>query len=180
MLCNKRHRSYCFTWNNYTTENIDTLTHTFSELSVKKYCFQEEIGEKNKIPHLQGVVQFNNPIYFNTLKRIDEKIHWEICKDIKGSIKYCSKPATRRPGSEPYLYMIGESDLWSSKQSSKKKMTAEIANDAMMRTMIEDVQLAADKRSKQWDLEWEYQKEWYQEMNKLFGNRERIADMPDE
>ncbi len=50
----------------------------------------------------------------------------------------------------------------------------------MRTSMIEDVQLAADKRSKQWDLEWEYQKEWYLEMNKLFGNREIITDMPDE
>ncbi len=165
---NKRHRSYCFTWNNYTVENIDTLTQSFINIGVKKYIFQEEIGEENNIPHLQGVVCFRNPVWFGTMKRINSSIHWEACKDLKGSIKYCSKPNTRKKGSEPYLYNVKGNELWC---SVKKKMTSQKAMHDMHRYMVEDVQLAHDKRSKQWDLEHRYTQEWYKEMHDLFKTK---------
>ncbi len=176
---NKRHRSYCFTWNNYIEENIDTLAHTFIEIGAKKYIFQEEIGEGNNTPHLQGVVCFKNPVWFNTMKRIDNKIHWEPCKDLKASIKYCSKPMTRKKETYPYRYGVAEKEVWSPKMGSKK-ITEEEAMKAMKDSMIADVQKKDRHRSNQWRLQSVYEKEWYEEMNKLFGNHEIIADMPDQ
>ncbi len=169
---NKRHRSYCFTWNNYTVENIDTLTQSFIEIGAKKYIFQEEIGEENNVPHLQGVVCFRNPIWFNTLKRIDSRVHWEACRDLKGSIKYCSKTKTRKNGTNPYRYNVSDRETCSSKM--KRKISEAAAMEDMHRFMVEDVQKKADDRSEQWNKQWEYQKEWYLEMQKLFEKHETI------
>ena len=44
-------------------------------MKYKKICFQEETGEKNNIPHLQGVVQFDELVSFSTLKKFHNKIH---------------------------------------------------------------------------------------------------------
>ncbi len=145
-------------------------------IRAKKYIFQEEIGEENNVPHLQGVVCFMNPVWFKRLKEIDSRVHWEPCRDLKGSIKYCSKPMTRKKGTLPHVYNVKDNEFY----GVVRRVYGHDESMAKMRTtMIEDCQRAADKRSKQWSLEWEYQKEWYLEMNKLFGNREIITDMPD-
>lgn len=91
----QRARSWCFTVNNYTDEDIDTLTHHFLEIyKTKKYIFQEEIG-KNDTPHLQGVVNFVNPQSFNAMKKISPTAHWEICRNLPAALNYCSKEDTR-------------------------------------------------------------------------------------
>ncbi len=112
-LCRKstrqRARSWCFTWNNYTEKSVAHLVKAFSILESKKYIFQEEIGE-NKTPHLQGVVSFNNAIEFNTMKHIDEKIHWEKCINLKASIRYCSKKETR--SGDLWKKGIEDNELW--------------------------------------------------------------------
>ena len=112
-MCHKRlrqrARSWCFTWNNYSKDNIDTLTHTFSVFGNNKYIFQEEIG-KNGTRHLQGVVNFKNAISFFSLKKISSEIHWEKCKNLKASIKYCSKEETR--SGKLYQSGIEINELW--------------------------------------------------------------------
>ncbi len=175
---NKRHRSYCFTWNNYTVGNIDTLAQSFLNIGAKKYIYQEKIGEENNTPHLQGVVCFKNPVWFGTMKRIDSRIHWEACKDLKASIKYCSKPETRKKGTYPYKYNVAVAETWSSLLKTKIK-TASESMAAMRDMMIADVQKKACDRSNEWRLQKVYEREWYEEMNKLFGSSEIIADMPD-
>lgn len=82
-----RHRNYCFTFNNYTEDNIDFLTHYFENF-CNGYCFQEE---KVETPHLQGVIKFKNPKEFSSLKKeLPKEIHWEPCRSLKASIDYCS------------------------------------------------------------------------------------------
>ncbi len=93
-LTPKRARSWCFTWNNHTQENWHTCTSLFGSMKIKKMVCQEEKG-KNGTRHIQGFIQFNNAINFTTLKRTDEKIHWEVCRNIPASINYCSKEDTR-------------------------------------------------------------------------------------
>lgn len=104
-----RARSWCFTFNNHTRNDVAHLTQAFGQMGIKKYHFQEEIGE-SKTPHLQGVVNFQNPIEFNTLKSIGDKIHWERCKNLKASIKYCSKEDTR--SGDQWSYGINPTELW--------------------------------------------------------------------
>ncbi len=89
----KRARSWCFTWNNHTKENWHTCTSLFNNMKIHKMICQEEKG-KNGTRHIQGFIQFSNAINFTTLKKIDEKIHWEVCRNIPASINYCSKKET--------------------------------------------------------------------------------------
>ncbi len=100
-----RARSWCFTWNNHTLENWHTCTTLFNEMKIKKMVCQEEKG-KNGTKHIQGVIQFKNAINFKTLKKIDEKIHWEVCRNINASINYCSKKETR--DGQSYEYGTGK------------------------------------------------------------------------
>ncbi len=90
----KKFRSWCFTINNHTVEIWNSLTHLKDEYKIIKIIFQEEEG-KNNTPHLQGVIQFKNQILFSTLKDLFPTAHWEPCRTLKGSIKYCSKEETR-------------------------------------------------------------------------------------
>ena len=106
-----RARSWCFTLNNYIEEDIVTLSHPkWNNMRAKKICFQEEIGEDSKIPHLQGVVQFEESVSFTTLKIFHPKIHWEKCKSLPASIKYCSKEPTRY--GKIYTHGVPDKSLW--------------------------------------------------------------------
>lgn len=91
---NRSHASknWCFTWNNYTLEDIDFLICLFGS-DGSKYIFQEEVGESGT-PHLQGFVSFKTkrrPIEY--VKKKD--IHWEKTRSVKHSIAYCSKSDSR-------------------------------------------------------------------------------------
>lgn len=95
-----RSRIYCFTLNNpgeHGFIDMSHLSHIFDALGAKSYVYQLEEGD-NKTPHLQGVVQFQNQIEFNSVKQIHNAIHWEICKNFKASITYCSKAEGRIEG----------------------------------------------------------------------------------
>lgn len=91
-----RFRNWVFTFNNYTQKDIEitliVLNEKYSECS---YVFQEEIGEQGT-PHLQGLVCFKNATTLNALKKkLDPKIHWEVCRSVSKSIGYCTKRETR-------------------------------------------------------------------------------------
>lgn len=88
----KRHRKWFFTWNNYTREDIDTLTHYFQN---DIYRFQEEEGIASNIKHLQGCIEFKNARTFQALKNKFPKVHWEITRNPEAAMKYCCKEETR-------------------------------------------------------------------------------------
>ncbi len=125
-LGRNRCRRWCFTLNNYTKENIVSMSHDkWDNMKIKKYVFQEEIG-KNKTAHLQGVVEFENQVDFSRLKKFNDKAHWSKCRDIKASIKYCSKEETRIDVEKIYKYGDVEKWLW-----KDKPMVEEISYDEM-------------------------------------------------
>ncbi len=120
-----RARTWCFTLNNYTENDIVSLSHTkWEELEITKYVFQQEIG-KEKTKHLQGVVQFKNQISFTTLKEFHNKIRWSKCKNLQASIKYCSKQDTR----DGELYQHGNVDKWLWKDKKEKMDLIDIYKD---------------------------------------------------
>ncbi len=87
-------KHWFLTHNNYTKEDIDLLC---SNSSIKKYCFQEEVGDSGT-PHLQGHFEFIRkirPVGFFKGTPL-EKAHWEKTKNRMAAINYCSKLATRK------------------------------------------------------------------------------------
>ncbi len=124
-----RSRSWCFTLNNYTEEDVVSLSHNkWDDMKINKLVFQEEIG-KNKTKHLQGVVKFRNQVSFSNLKEFHKGIHWSKCRNIKASIKYCSKVDTRNGE----LYTIGdvENGLYKEYEKVPEAMTSKEINQKM-------------------------------------------------
>lgn len=85
---NTKNRAWTFTWNNYTSEDIEYL---LVKLKDSHYLFGEEIGRNNGTPHLQGVFRFKNPRSFNSVKKMLKNNHIEPCKNWNASLNYCSK-----------------------------------------------------------------------------------------
>lgn len=83
---------WCFTWNNYEKDDIETLETLFKHL-CHKYCFQEETG-KCGTPHLQGVISMKKKARWTEFG-LPNVIHWEKTRNLTKSYKYCSKIETR-------------------------------------------------------------------------------------
>lgn len=84
----QRSRKWCFTWNNYTDEEYGTLAHTFQAC---QYIFGKEVGE-NGTKHVQGFVEYKNPVDFTKMKKLLPKAHIEKAKGtLKQNFEYCSK-----------------------------------------------------------------------------------------
>lgn len=82
---------WCFTFNNYTIEDIYEMETKFKEI-CKKYVFQEEIG-KEGTKHLQGAIWLKKKMRYSEFK-LSKKIHWEQMRNEEASIKYCQKSET--------------------------------------------------------------------------------------
>lgn len=92
---------WCFTWNNYQKEDIETLETLFHSLA-NKYCFQEETGE-NGTPHLQGVVSLKKRMRWGEFG-LPKAIHWEKCEHLTKAYLYCCKSDTRTGQVYTYNY----------------------------------------------------------------------------
>lgn len=87
---NARSRKWVFTLNNWTKDEFDILV---AMMTQKKgtFCIGKEIGECGT-PHLQGYVEFKNARTFDSLKKINDRIHWEKARgNRKQNVLYCSK-----------------------------------------------------------------------------------------
>lgn len=83
-----RHRSYCFTLNNHTFEE---MSYMLDNISAKYWCFGFEVGEQGT-PHMQGYIQFHNPKEFSVVKALIPRAHIEPARGTPASnIDYCSK-----------------------------------------------------------------------------------------
>ncbi len=85
---NTKNRSWTFTWNNYSSSDIQYLLESFK--SPITYLFGEEVGTDGT-PHLQGVFRFKNPRSFNSVRKLLRNNHIEKCKNWNASLNYCSK-----------------------------------------------------------------------------------------
>lgn len=173
-----RSRTWFFTWNNYKDSDIGALSHTFREWKIKKYIFQEEIGDENGVPHLQGVVMFHNDIEFVTMCSINKCIHWEKPKKKwKYNVWYCSKFETRKEGTIPYRFNIKDSEL--AQQPSKiLQLTYQEQLDYMRKqSMLDDLPTEEEKEiAHQKKMKWIH-KSWddYYE-DKLFEDAGHFKD----
>lgn len=82
-----RARSYCFTLNNYTFDDLME----FLEIVCKYKCIGFEEGEQGT-PHLQGYIQFHDAVRFGTLKKKLTRAHLIVARGTpQQNISYCSK-----------------------------------------------------------------------------------------
>lgn len=86
---------WCFTWNNYCKEDIETLETLFKHL-CHKFAFQEETGDHGT-PHLQGVISLKKRARWTEFG-LPKCIHWEKCAMVTASYLYCTKIDTRSGG----------------------------------------------------------------------------------
>lgn len=96
---------WCFTFNNYRTDDPDRLVQLFSS-SGALFCFQRESAPDTGTPHLQGVVRFAKSLVpvqvFTVIDPEFKRIHWERCRSWEHSVRYCSKEDSRESDSQPY------------------------------------------------------------------------------
>ena len=71
-------KAWCWTLNNYTTEEIDYLVPKFQELCDIAF-FAEEIGESGT-PHLQGYIKLKVKARPTSKFTLCNRIHWEKSK----------------------------------------------------------------------------------------------------
>lgn len=81
-------RAFCFTLNNYTSEDVELV----KQWDCVYLIFGKEVGESGT-PHLQGYVSFENQKTLSTLKKKFHKAaHWEAAKGTpKQASEYCEK-----------------------------------------------------------------------------------------
>lgn len=81
-----KHRTYCFTLNNYSADELQSV----KDIPCKYLIFGKEVGASGT-PHLQGTISFQSPISFLSIKKKIPRAHIEVCKDVNASIEYCKK-----------------------------------------------------------------------------------------
>lgn len=85
-----RSRRWCFTLNNYTNAEYDTILKYCID-TQSQYIIGKEVGENNT-PHLQCYFEFKNARSLATLKGINNRAHYEKAKGTKkDNFIYCSK-----------------------------------------------------------------------------------------
>lgn len=98
-----RARSWCFTLNNPTEEEI-LLPQSWDDSSYNYLVYQLELGESGT-PHLQGYVSFKNPVRFAEFRKyfVDQRAHIAAAKGTaEQNKKYCTKEEGRLQG--PWEY----------------------------------------------------------------------------
>lgn len=101
-----RSRAYCFTYNNYTEEDLQKLLN----YSLANYVIiGREIAPTTGTPHLQGYMRFTNAIRFVSLVKAFPGVHFEVAKGtFEQNVNYCCKENNfvergERPSTDGYL-----------------------------------------------------------------------------
>lgn len=86
-----RARRWCLTLNNYSENEYDCLV-SFANKRCCYFVIGKEVGDVSKVSHLQGYLEFKNQMRFSTMKRFNDRIHWEVAKgDRDSNYMYCTK-----------------------------------------------------------------------------------------
>lgn len=79
-------KSWLYTLNNWTDVEFCSVKNWECNYHVVG-C---EVGEKGT-PHLQGCITFSKPCRIKSLKKLNERIHWEAVNNIDMARNYCTK-----------------------------------------------------------------------------------------
>ena len=86
-----RGKNWCFTLNNYNTDDYDRLTQLVDNDECVYIIFGKEVGDSGT-PHLQGFIAFSKRVYMTDVKkRISRTAHFELARQVPESIEYCKK-----------------------------------------------------------------------------------------
>lgn len=87
-----RSKYWCFTWNNYTEENVE-LVKSSTERDADYVVFGYETCPTTGTPHLQGYIEFRTRKKFETVRRLwNPSVHWEPRRATQEeAILYCKK-----------------------------------------------------------------------------------------
>lgn len=97
---------WSFTFNNYTETDIETLEAIF-RCECDWWLFQEEIGEIEHTPHLQGCVKFKKKgKRLTEVNKFNQKIHWKYTSKISPSIVYSCRADKRAPNGRLFYHNI--------------------------------------------------------------------------
>lgn len=94
-----RGRNWCWTWNNYTRDDVATIKDQWtnpSGLNLRYVMFEEEVAPTTGTPHLQGLLVTHTVKSFNQLKALLPKgLHIERMRGcLEQNERYCSKDKT--------------------------------------------------------------------------------------
>lgn len=82
-------RNWCFTMNNYSSDDEERLNSV--DLNIVEYLvYGREVGESGT-PHLQGLVVFYKKKRMNGVLTVLGQCHVSACKNVVCSISYCKK-----------------------------------------------------------------------------------------
>lgn len=86
-------KSWCFTWNNYTAEDVEAIKKLVAEGIATYACWGKEVAPTTSTPHLQGYLVFRRKISLAGAKRhLHRNVHLERARGNPASnIEYCSK-----------------------------------------------------------------------------------------
>lgn len=87
----RRGRRWCITLNNYSEHEYSALL-DYCKNNCQYYILAKEIGEESKIPHIQGYLEYKNARTFNSIKKINTRLHLDKARaKRKQNIEYCMK-----------------------------------------------------------------------------------------
>lgn len=135
--------AYCFTWNNYVDDLIDTFKEWLKE-HCKYACFQKEVCPSTGTPHLQGYMNLKKKVRTQTLQNtllglLNTKIGLLWANGTaEENLTYCSKPN----GLE--LFQCGEIKVTG--QGSRTDLKEVVGKIKNKRPLIE----IADEHSETW------------------------------
>lgn len=128
----RRHRSWCFTSNNYDQPLLDSL----STLPVKYIVYGKEVAPTTRTPHLQGFVCFPSAKTRSAVGRLIPRSHLLVARGTgEENFRYCSKggdfvergdrPLAPSDGGD--IERIRWDDVWASaKRGAIEEIPAEI------------------------------------------------------
>jgi len=113
-------RGWCFTLNNPSQEDVDSLLNR-DKHKYQYLVYQQEVGAECKTPHLQGLLYFYKKCRLERVKKIVPRAHLEAMRGTPDqAIAYCKKDDTRAPNTEPVE--IGEAPEMGARSDLKKLM----------------------------------------------------------
>lgn len=179
----ERARSFCFTLNNYTEEEVEQV----KTWDCKYLIFGKEVGESGT-PHLQGYVSLANAKTLTALKKLQARAHWEIARGTpKQASEYCEKDGdVFEKGTRPLSRVeIGqkEADRWEGAYKAVEEGRLEDVPKDILCTKLKNIEYAVERirvaKRKLDTLEGDLDHEWYYGPTGTGKSRKARDDYPE-